>query len=166
MLVSRLAALFALAVLLGGCARLGGSRQELARLQSHVNLLDERVAQLERSGPSGGLPGDALLPAPSDSGMTFAEPKRSAAPKSAGASGSMKPASREVQQALKNVGFYQGAVDGKSGPQTKEAIKEFQRVHGLTDDGVVGKQTWAKLKAYSDLSGSGGEATAAETFQK
>ena len=166
MLGSRLAAFFVIAFLLGGCARLGGSRQELARLQSHLNLLDERVTQLERTGTSGGgLSGDSLLPAPSDSGMTFAEPKHPT-PAKPGASSSAKPSSREVQQALKNAGFYQGTVDGKSGPQTKEAIKEFQRVHGLTDDGVAGRQTWAKLKAYSDLSGAGGEASAGEVFQK
>ena len=162
----RWAALFGIAVVLGGCARLSGSRQELARLQSHVNLLDERVTQLERTGTSGGgLSNDSLLPGPSDSGMTFAEPKRSTPAKSTGASISGKPSAREVQQALKNAGFYQGAVDGKSGPQTKEAIKEFQRVHGLTDDGVAGRQTWAKLKAYSDLSGSGGEASAGEILK-
>lgn len=163
---SRLAALLGLSLLLGGCARLSGSSTEMARLQSQVNLLDERVSQLERSGPSGGLSSEPLLPSPADSGMTFAEPKRSGAAKSSAGAGAMKPSAREVQQALKNAGFYQGTVDGKSGPQTKEAIKEFQRVHGLTDDGVVGKQTWTKLKAYSDLSGSGGEATAAEAFQK
>lgn len=167
MLGSRLAALLGIAFLLGGCARLGGTRQELARLQSHVNLLDERVTQLERTGPSSaGLSGDSLLPPAGESGMTFAEPKRSTPSKSSGASSSLKPSTREVQQALKNAGFYQGSVDGKNGPQTKEAIKEFQRVHGLTDDGVAGRQTWAKLKPYADLSGGGGgEATAAEVLK-
>ncbi|MBI3021021.1 MAG: peptidoglycan-binding protein, partial [Candidatus Omnitrophica bacterium] len=46
-----------------------------------------------------------------------------------------------------------------------EAIREFQRVHGLNEDGVVGKQTWAKLSAYEDLSASSGEATAAEVLK-
>ena len=31
---------------------------------------------------------------------------------------------------------------------TREAIKEFQRVHGLKDDGVVGAKTWAQLAPY------------------
>lgn len=68
-----------------------------------------------------------------------------------------KGSAREIQQALKNAGFYQGAVDGKLGPQTRSAVREFQRVHGLKDDGVVGKQTWTKLRAYLDVSAGGTE---------
>ncbi len=69
--------------------------------------------------------------------------------------GAPKPAgtasTREIQQALKSAGFYQGAVDGKMGPKTRQAVREFQRVHGLKDDGKVGKQTWAKLAAYVNM---------------
>ncbi|MBF0253173.1 MAG: peptidoglycan-binding protein [Candidatus Omnitrophica bacterium] len=53
----------------------------------------------------------------------------------------------KVQTALKNAGFYQGAVDGKLGPKTMEAIKEFQKSSNLTVDGVVGSGTWSKLKS-------------------
>ena len=36
--------------------------------------------------------------------------------------------------------------DGVFGPATETAVKEFQRAHGLTpDDGIVGRDTWAKL---------------------
>ena len=51
------------------------------------------------------------------------------------------------------------------GPMTREAVKEFQRVNGLTDDGVVGKRTWGKLKAYADLSATSGELNAAEVLK-
>ena len=78
---------------------------------------------------------------------------------------SVKPSTREIQQALKNSGFYQGSLDGKMGPITKEAIKEFQRVHGLKDDGVVGKQTWAQLITYANLSNDSGELNAAENLK-
>lgn len=164
----RMMALVGMALVAAGCASSGRSRNELARLQSQVGLLDERVTQLERSS-LGGLPGAG--------GASFtdvpAEPVPSAGavkPSKAAASGgavaaSLKPTTREIQQALKNAGFYQGALDGKMGPVTREAVKEFQRVHGLTDDGVVGRQTWAKLKAYADLSASEGEATAAEVLK-
>ena len=53
---------------------------------------------------------------------------------------------KQVQRALKNAGFYQGNVDGKVGPKTKEAIKAFQQKNNLTADGIVGKGTWSKLK--------------------
>jgi NlpC/P60 family/Putative peptidoglycan binding domain len=36
-------------------------------------------------------------------------------------------------------------VDGEFGPQTRRALIAFQRAHGLTPDGVVGKGTWGAL---------------------
>lgn len=53
---------------------------------------------------------------------------------------------KKIQTALKNAGFYSGTIDGKIGKKTKEAIKEFQKANGLKADGIVGKQTWAKLQ--------------------
>lgn len=56
--------------------------------------------------------------------------------------------SRQIQTALKNAGFDPGPVDGKIGPKTKKAIKDFQAANGLTSDGKVGPKTWAKLSKY------------------
>ncbi len=58
------------------------------------------------------------------------------------------PTPMEIQQALKNAGFYQSDVDGKIGPKTRQAIKEFQEKNGLKTDGVVGPRTWRELKKY------------------
>lgn len=56
-----------------------------------------------------------------------------------------------VKQYQKNLkyyyGYYTGAVDGKKGEKTTEAIKAFQKAKGLTVDGVYGDKTDAKLKA-------------------
>lgn len=38
--------------------------------------------------------------------------------------------------------------DGIFGPQTEEAVKEFQRKKGLTADGIVGVNTWTRLLGY------------------
>jgi peptidoglycan hydrolase-like protein with peptidoglycan-binding domain len=57
--------------------------------------------------------------------------------------------SRQIQTALKKVGFYKGKIDGKTGPRTKEAIKAFQRASGLKADGAVGDKTWAELNKYT-----------------
>ena len=39
---------------------------------------------------------------------------------------------KKVQQALKDKGVYSGAVDGKMGPQTRDAIQAFQKQNNLT----------------------------------
>ena len=147
------------AVCLSGCAA-GKTSQEVKRLQSQVGLLDQRVSQLERSG--GTWQASEIVPEP------VVEPGPSGAilPPTAGTSkhvtAAVKPSTRDIQQALKNSGFYQGSVDGKMGPLTKGAIREFQRVHGLKDDGVVGKQTWAQMSTYANLSSGSGESTVGE----
>ena len=49
------------------------------------------------------------------------------------------------QQALNKKG-YSLTVDGDFGTLTQAAVKNFQRVNKLTDDGIVGPKTWEKLK--------------------
>lgn len=63
-------------------------------------------------------------------------------------SGPYKPSATEIQTALKNAGFYSGAVDGKIGPMTKKAIEEFQKMKNLQVDGKVGPKTWEVLEQY------------------
>jgi peptidoglycan hydrolase-like protein with peptidoglycan-binding domain len=55
---------------------------------------------------------------------------------------------KDIQQALKNAGFYQGEIDGKIGPKTKKAIEDFQAKNNLKADGKVGPLTWGKLSVY------------------
>jgi N-acetylmuramoyl-L-alanine amidase len=52
---------------------------------------------------------------------------------------------REIQQRLKDWGYYKGAVDGIFGAQTESAVKSFQRKHALVVDGIVGPATAAKI---------------------
>ena len=51
----------------------------------------------------------------------------------------------EVQKRLKKWGYYTGAVDGINGPKTIAAVKKFQKKYGLTQDGIVGPLTAAKM---------------------
>ena len=55
---------------------------------------------------------------------------------------------KQIQIGLRKAGFYKGGIDGKIGPQTKEAIKAFQKAEGLKMDGAVGTKTWAALNKY------------------
>ncbi len=50
-----------------------------------------------------------------------------------------------IQARLNNLGFYLGPVDGKMNPETTEAIKIFQRKHGLKVNGEADQATRDKL---------------------
>lgn len=63
-----------------------------------------------------------------------------------------KSENKQIQQRLKELGYYKGSIDGIIGPQSLKAIKNFQRDYGLTVDGIVGKNT---LKALGLSSGAG-----------
>jgi len=55
---------------------------------------------------------------------------------------------KDIQQALKNAGYYNGKIDGVKGKGTKRAVKEFQKANGLRADGVVGRRTWELLERH------------------
>tara|TARA_R110001583_G_scaffold2290_3_gene16872 strand:- start:340 stop:1728 length:1389 start_codon:yes stop_codon:yes gene_type:complete len=57
---------------------------------------------------------------------------------------------REIQEKLVDAG-YNITVDGVVGPQTKKAIKAFQKEKGLKVDGVVGKNTTAALAGVPEI---------------
>ena len=52
---------------------------------------------------------------------------------------------KDIQIVLKQLGYYQGKIDGVLGPQSKAAIRKFQKSRGLVVDGVAGKRTKAAL---------------------
>lgn len=56
---------------------------------------------------------------------------------------------KEVQQILKDNGYYSGTVSGTFDAATKSAVKAFQKAKGLTADGIVGTNTRAKLTAVA-----------------
>lgn len=61
--------------------------------------------------------------------------------------GARGAAVEDVQKRLLKLGYDLGraGVDGVFQGATLEAIKAFQRAHGLVEDGVVGPKTWAAL---------------------
>jgi peptidoglycan hydrolase-like protein with peptidoglycan-binding domain len=60
--------------------------------------------------------------------------------------GDSGPGVKQIQTALVAHG-YKVATDGAFGPQTSAAVKAFQKQSGITQDGIVGPVTWAKLQA-------------------
>lgn len=68
--------------------------------------------------------------------------------------GESGPLVRQLQQALKDQGFYKGEVDGLFGFGTTEAVKAFQKSRGLSQDGVAGRATQLYLYQGSFPPGS------------
>ncbi len=66
---------------------------------------------------------------------------------------------REAQTILKALGYYNGDITGNAGEKTQAAIRSFQRQYGLTEDGVAGSNTLAKL--YEVYQGAASSNTAA-----
>ena len=66
-----------------------------------------------------------------------------------------------LQQSLADLGYLSGPVDGKYGPGTAGAVREFQRDYLLTRDGKAGPETQELLEAVS--SGTSGLLLASQT---
>jgi lysozyme family protein len=76
--------------------------------------------------------GDYSLPAPSFNAVEYGQ--------DALRIGMQGDAVKKLQTALVNAG-YPIAADGKFGPKTQEAVRQFQQARGLTVDGVAGAHT-------------------------
>jgi predicted RNase H-like nuclease (RuvC/YqgF family) len=147
MLKNRLAVLAVLGtfvIALGGCAtgrkksdlEIQGLRNQVSVLQTQLQSKDEEINALKES-----------LNKLEE--QKAAEEKMEAKGHNKGiVEAKFHPTTRQIQTALKNAGYYSGAIDGKMGKQTREAVKAFQKANNLKVNGKVGKQTWSLLKEY------------------
>lgn len=55
---------------------------------------------------------------------------------------------KDLQKRLIALGYDLGkwGADGDYGSQTEKAVREFQKVNGLSVDGIAGQEVWSKLK--------------------
>jgi peptidoglycan DL-endopeptidase LytE len=60
----------------------------------------------------------------------------------------------QLQDILKNKGYYSSSVDGIYGPITHEAVRKFQREAGIQVDGIAGPQTFSKLNSGNSSASS------------
>ena len=78
-------------------------------------------------------------------------PSSAASPSSNSFQGGSKQASmsqsdvQQAQQQLKAQGLYRGAVDGILGPQTEQALSQFQQQNGLPQTADLDQQTMTRL---------------------
>lgn len=56
---------------------------------------------------------------------------------------------KDVQEHLKELGYYNGHLDGKYGPLTRLAVLRFQKVNHLKMDGIVGPNTFKIMHSAS-----------------
>ncbi len=135
-------------VLTTGCTTKKRHQRDISTLQSQIGSLQSDVARLDQSLKDSEMAVKAAQEKGSGStGSAFNE--LSGGPIYRTPSGFELPAAA-IQRALKSAGYYDGAIDGKVGSRTKEAIRNFQRDNGLTTDGVCGRQTWARLKGAAN----------------
>ena len=52
---------------------------------------------------------------------------------------------KELQTILNQLGIDVGKTDGIEGSKTRAGVRQFQKIFGLTVDGIAGKNTWAVL---------------------
>lgn len=167
----------AMALSLGGCKKDTPKVSETEQLrrynEARFNDLDSKLTALDTKmenppAPSTGasitdIGGPAIIePQPRSKkqmlndlggGYTAAPSKPAKAARPAKSSGDKTimvsgVAAKDVQRALAKAGFNPGKADGKIGPNTIKAIKQFQSAEGLKADGVVGPATWARLRKH------------------
>ncbi|MFA5114607.1 MAG: peptidoglycan-binding domain-containing protein [Candidatus Omnitrophota bacterium] len=126
-----------LIIALSGCASAKKRDLEIQGLKNQITVLETRIQSKD----------DEINSLRDD--LSKSEAKKPA-PVSRGAIVEIKsrPNAKQIQLALKNAGYYAGAIDGKIGKSTRDAIKAFQKANNLTADGRVGKKTWELLRKY------------------
>jgi peptidoglycan hydrolase-like protein with peptidoglycan-binding domain len=64
-----------------------------------------------------------------------------------------------------NAPLYGGETNGRTGPEFIDAVKRFQKAHGLTADGIAGRKTQSALdEEWARLGGGPAEATQASSI--
>lgn len=58
---------------------------------------------------------------------------------------------RQLQEKLMEYGYYTGEVDGRFGNQTRRAVEAFQYQHGLSADGIAGRNTLTVLYESTEI---------------
>ncbi|MBI1949262.1 MAG: peptidoglycan-binding protein [Deltaproteobacteria bacterium] len=141
-----------------GCQMGNGSGGEPQQQRAQVNPNDQRAARQVAAGneascrrcleSQGARQGERQPDQQADpNAVRRAEPRRGlSSEQDALRRGARGDEVKELQRSLNERGA-RLAEDGKFGPKTERALKDFQRDNGLEQDGVRGKKTTEALKA-------------------
>jgi len=128
---------------LNGCAtarrrkdlEIQGLRNQVSALEAQLQAKDEEINSLREAAAKAGEVKEMRLARMGGKKRIIGEVKS-------------RPKVRQIQIALANAGYNPGAIDGRMGKQTKDAIRAFQRANNLAADGKCGRQTWALLREH------------------
>jgi peptidoglycan hydrolase-like protein with peptidoglycan-binding domain len=156
--ILRLLSIFILAIVFSGCATTRMKTQNeqvesrVTELEKNLQAKDAEIVDLQYQVKDLSSKVDSSKPAETEQVSRDSTPQVEPVMTPETSDNSqiirVKVKPEKIQRALKSAGVYTGRVDGKIGSGTKEAIKEFQKSHGLKSDGVLGKKTWEELKVY------------------
>lgn len=62
---------------------------------------------------------------------------------------------REVQRALRHLGYRPGPIDGAVGPRTQAALARYQRAEGIAETGYLDAETMVRLDIHARVFGAG-----------
>jgi peptidoglycan hydrolase-like protein with peptidoglycan-binding domain len=93
----------------------------------------------------GAAPPAASAPATETPGVTPNASAAAAPAPGAGAARVTRATVQEAQQHLKSQGLYDGAIDGRVGPQTRQALRKFQQQNGLAETARFDQPTLQRL---------------------
>ena len=135
-------------IALSGCAT-KKTEKKVDTMQAQVNAMTDELVRLDQSlqDTRAALQTQEGKGGVSESGASFSSEGAVTGGMYRTPSGFEIP-SVNIQKALKKAGYYNGTIDGKVGPGTRDAIAALQKDNGLKADGVCGRGTWAKLKSY------------------
>ena len=111
-------------------------------------MTDPSNVNTSAARPSGVNPPAASVPSSMDPSATAANPANNNNNSFQGGSKQASMSQSDIQQAqqqLKSQGLYRGAVDGIMGPQTEQALSQFQQQNGLPQTADLDQQTMSRL---------------------
>ena len=130
-----------------GCVSNKRHNRDVSLLQSQVNTLAAEVSRIDSQAQEAKSRGILGAFAPKKEEQPAAPENYASSTTYRTPSGFEIPGA-DIQRALKGAGYYDGEVDGKIGPATRDAIRAFQRDNKLKADGVCGRKTWELLKTH------------------
>ena len=121
-----------------------GLKNQVSVLEAQVQSKDEEISNLKEALDKTIQENEALKAVKVSRGLA---PKHATRKKIISKVKS-RPNIKQIQIALRNAGYEPGSLDGRMGSQTRQALKAFQKAHGLAQTGKSNKATWNLLRDY------------------